>query len=94
VLNFCATVASVIPEWKRGLVPVPPSNYDSRPGFSSEMMLKRLRLAESAAANPAVVTAAAARAAVFCADVVARDGQDIDFSGIIKMFRARSTVRP
>jgi len=58
------------------------------------MMLKDLRLAESAAADAGAVTDMATHAAALYADFVAADGRDLDFSGIIKMIRARSTVGP
>jgi 3-hydroxyisobutyrate dehydrogenase len=77
-----------------GPVPASPANHDYRPGFSAAMMLKDLRLAESAAANVDAVTELATHAAALYADFVAADGRDIDFSGIIKMIRARSTVGP
>jgi len=77
-----------------GPVPTSPANHDYRPGFSAAMMLKDLRLAESAAANVHAVTAVANLAATLYADFVAADGTDIDFSGIIRMIRARSTVGP
>jgi 3-hydroxyisobutyrate dehydrogenase len=75
-----------------GPVPASPANHDYRPGFSAAMMLKDLRLAESAAANVDAVTEIATHAAALYADFVAADGRDIDFSGIIGMIRARSTV--
>ena len=77
-----------------GPVPASPANRDYRPGFSAAMMLKDLRLAESAAANVDAVTELATHAAALYADFVAADGRDIDFSGIIRMIRARSTVGP
>jgi 3-hydroxyisobutyrate dehydrogenase len=77
-----------------GLVPASPANRDYRPGFSAAMMLKDLRLAESAATNVDAATELATHAAALYADFVAADGRDVDFSGIIKMIRARSTVGP
>jgi len=75
-----------------GPVPASPANRDYRPGFSAAMMLKDLRLAESAATNVAAVTELATHTAALYADFVAADGRDIDFSGIIRMIRARSPV--
>jgi 3-hydroxyisobutyrate dehydrogenase len=77
-----------------GPVPASPANHDYRPGFSAAMMLKDLRLAESAAANVDAVAEVATHAAALYAEFVAAGGRDIDFSGIIKMIRARSTVGP
>ncbi len=77
-----------------GPVPASPANHDYRPGFSAAMMLKDLRLAESAAANVDAMTEIATHAAALYADFVAADGRDIDFSGIIRMIRARSTIGP
>lgn len=77
-----------------GLAPASPANRDYRPGFSAAMMLKDLRLVESAAANVDAVTELATHAAALYADFVAADGRDLDFSGIIKMIRARSTAGP
>jgi 3-hydroxyisobutyrate dehydrogenase len=77
-----------------GLVPASPANHDYRPGFSAAMMLKDLRLAESAAADVGAVTEIATHAAALYAEFVTADGRDVDFSGIIRMIRARSTVGP
>src|SRR5215212_3744614 len=77
-----------------GPVPASPANHNYRPGFSAAMMLKDLRLAESAAADVDAVTEIASSAAALYADFVAADGRDVDFSGIIRMIRARSTVGP
>ena len=77
-----------------GPVPASPANHDYRPGFSAAMMLKDLRLAESAAANVDAGAEVATHAAALYAEFVAAGGRDIDFSGIIRMIRARSTVGP
>jgi 3-hydroxyisobutyrate dehydrogenase len=70
-----------------GPVPVSPANRDYRPGFSAAMMLKDLRLAESAASQVDVATPLGADAAKLYAEFVALGGQDSDFSGIITMIR-------
>jgi 3-hydroxyisobutyrate dehydrogenase len=68
-----------------GPVPAAPSNRDYAPGFTAEMMLKDLRLAQGAAASANAATPlgaeAAALYALFCN---AGNGGD-DFSGIFKM---------
>jgi 3-hydroxyisobutyrate dehydrogenase len=71
-------------------VPSSPANRDYRPGFTAAMMLKDLRLAESAAAQVAAATALGAHAADLFADFVAQGGNDSDFSGIVNMIRATS----
>ena len=68
-----------------GPVPNAPSNRDYQPGFTAQMMLKDLRLAQSAAASAGAASPLGAEAAalytLFCN---AGFGAD-DFSGIMKM---------
>lgn len=70
-----------------GPVPGSPANRDYRAGFSAGMMLKDLRLAESAASQVAATTALGAEAAGLYAAFVARGEANTDFSGIITMIR-------
>jgi 3-hydroxyisobutyrate dehydrogenase len=70
-----------------GPVPSSPANRDYRAGFSAAMMLKDLRLAESAANQSDAVSPLGAEAARLYDAFVARGGQDSDFSGIINMIR-------
>jgi 3-hydroxyisobutyrate dehydrogenase len=76
-------------------VPVPdvlpdvPANHDYKPGFTSAMMLKDLRLAEEAASREGLHAGmgASARAIYEDADEINRD---LDFSSIIRFIRALS----
>jgi 3-hydroxyisobutyrate dehydrogenase len=73
-----------------GPVPTSPANRDYRPGFTAAMMLKDLRLAESAASQVDTATALGAQAADLYAAFVEGGGAGTDFSGIITMIRAAS----
>jgi len=76
-------------------VPVPdvlpdvPANYDYKPGFTSAMMLKDLRLAEEAACHEGVHTGMGAFARSIYEEA---DGMnhDLDFSSIIRFIRSLS----
>jgi 3-hydroxyisobutyrate dehydrogenase len=70
-----------------GPVPTSPANRDYRPGFAAPLMLKDLRLAQSAAADLNIATPLGAHAATLFADFVSHGGQNSDFSGIINMIR-------
>lgn len=75
-----------------GPVPTSPANRGYRPGFTAAMMLKDLRLAESAASQVDAATALGSQARALYADFVAGGGADTDFSGIITMIRAASDL--
>lgn len=72
-----------------GPVPTSPANRDYKPGFTADMMLKDLKLAQQAAQSAGATTpigaAAAALYGLFCA---AGNGA-VDFSGIYKLIRGR-----
>jgi 3-hydroxyisobutyrate dehydrogenase len=70
-----------------GPVPSSPANRDYRPGFSAAMMLKDLRLAQSAATDVAAATSLGTHAAALYAAFVDHGGASSDFSGIINMIR-------
>jgi 3-hydroxyisobutyrate dehydrogenase len=70
-----------------GLVPSSPANNDYRPGFSSALMLKDLRLAQQAAAASGAATPLGAQAAQIYALFVNAAGAGDDFSGIIRYLR-------
>jgi 3-hydroxyisobutyrate dehydrogenase len=70
-----------------GLVPSSPANNDYRPGFSSALMLKDLRLAQQAAAASGAATPLGAQAAQIYALFVNSAGDGDDFSGIIRYLR-------
>lgn len=70
-----------------GPIPTTPANNDYKPGFSVDMMLKDLKLAQDAAqANSAATPLGAQAAAVYALYEAAGQG-DKDFSGIINLLR-------
>jgi len=70
-----------------GLVPSSPANRDYRAGFTAAMMLKDLKLAQTAArATHATTPLGAGAAAVYERFVESSDGS-VDFSGIIRYLR-------
>ncbi|WP_181774913.1 3-hydroxyisobutyrate dehydrogenase [Amycolatopsis pittospori] len=70
-----------------GPVPASPANREYGGGFASGLMLKDLRLAESAARDNDVATLLGTRAAELYAAFVERDGPGRDFSAIITAVR-------
>ncbi len=74
-----------------GPVPTSPANRDYRPGFAAPLMLKDLRLAQSAATDLNITTPLATHAASLFAEFVQTGGQDSDFSGIINMIRTMAS---
>jgi 3-hydroxyisobutyrate dehydrogenase len=70
-----------------GLVPTSPANRDYKAGFTAAMMLKDLKLAQTAARGTRAATPlGAGAAAVYERYVEAGDGSE-DFSGIIRFLR-------
>ena len=70
-----------------GLVPTSPANRDYKAGFTAAMMLKDLKLAQTAARiTRAATPLGAGAAAVYERYVEAGDGSE-DFSGIIRFLR-------
>jgi len=72
-----------------GPVPASPSNREYRPGFSSALMLKDLKLAQEAAAAAGAVTPLGAEAAQLYAIHNAWGEGGMDFSSIIDLIRGR-----
>ncbi|MGI9483473.1 MAG: 3-hydroxyisobutyrate dehydrogenase [Hyphomicrobiales bacterium] len=73
-----------------GPIPTTPANNDYKPGFSVDMMLKDLKLAQEAAqANGAATPLGAQAAAVYALFEAAGNG-DTDFSGVIKLLRGQN----
>jgi 3-hydroxyisobutyrate dehydrogenase len=72
-----------------GPVPAAPSNRDYRGGFAAALMLKDLKLAQSAAQGADSATPLGAAATQLYAMFAARGEGAADFSGIIKMLRGR-----
>ena len=70
-----------------GPVPASPANNGYRPGFAASLMLKDLRLAQSAAATAGAATPLGAEAAQLYALFEALGHGGEDFSGIIRMLR-------
>ena len=68
-----------------GPVPNAPSNRDYAPGFTAAMMLKDLRLAQSAAASAGAASPLGAEAAALYTLFCNAGGGADDFSGIMKM---------
>ncbi len=68
-----------------GPVPTSPANRDYQPGFTVDMMLKDLRLAQAAAASAGAATPLGAEAAALYALFSNKGAGKMDFSAIIKM---------
>jgi len=71
-----------------GLVENVPANNNYQPGFTANMMLKDLRLSQTAASNSNSNTPLGKLATQLYADFVGGGQGEIDFSGIIKMIAA------
>lgn len=72
-----------------GLVEKAPSNRDFKPGFTSQMMLKDLRLSQQAAEQVAASTPLGAEATMLYSLFVNLGNAQLDFSGIIQMLRGQ-----
>lgn len=70
-----------------GPVPSAPSNRDYQGGFSTALMLKDLKLAQSAAQSAGATTPLGAHAAQLYALFAANGQSERDFSGIIRLLR-------
>jgi 3-hydroxyisobutyrate dehydrogenase len=68
-------------------VPNSPANRDYRPGFTADMMLKDLKLAQAAARATRATTPMGAGAAAVYERFVDSGGGGIDFSGIFRYLR-------
>jgi 3-hydroxyisobutyrate dehydrogenase len=68
-----------------GLAPAAASNRDFRPGFTTAMMLKDLKLAQAAAAAAGASTPLGAEAAQLFNLFASAGNEALDFSAIIKM---------
>lgn len=73
-----------------GLVPTSPANNSYKPGFSSALMLKDLKLAQEAAAASGATTPLGAAAAQLYGLHNAWGEGGTDFSGIIHLIRGRA----
>jgi len=72
-----------------GPVPGSPANRDYKPGFTADMMLKDLKLAQSAAQTTGQATPLGAAAESLYALMAAKGDGPLDFSGIINMLQGR-----
>jgi len=70
-----------------GPVPTAPSNRDYAGGFATALMLKDLKLAQSAAQSSGATTPLGAEAAQLYSLFAAKGHANLDFSGIIRMLR-------
>ncbi|MEM8985548.1 MAG: 3-hydroxyisobutyrate dehydrogenase [Pseudomonadota bacterium] len=70
-----------------GPVPNAPSNRDYQPGFSTAMMLKDMRLAQSAAQGAKAATPLGAQSEALYALMEAAGKDDLDFSGVMKLIK-------
>ncbi|MBM3597775.1 MAG: 3-hydroxyisobutyrate dehydrogenase [Alphaproteobacteria bacterium] len=70
-----------------GPVPTSPANRDYKAGFTAEMMLKDLRLAQEAAHTVGAATPMGAAAASLYTLFVNAGHKAVDFSGIMRMMR-------
>jgi 3-hydroxyisobutyrate dehydrogenase len=73
-----------------GPVPTSPANRDYKPGFTTDMMLKDLKLAQQAAQAAGAATPLGAAAQSLYALFAAQGNGPVDFSGIIRMIRGGS----
>jgi 3-hydroxyisobutyrate dehydrogenase len=73
-----------------GPVPSAPSNRDYQPGFTTSMMLKDLRLAQTAAQAAGASTPLGAEAYQLYSMFAAAGNEGLDFSAIIKMIAANA----
>jgi 3-hydroxyisobutyrate dehydrogenase len=73
-----------------GPVPTSPANRDYKPGFTADMMLKDLKLAQQAAQAAGAATPLGAAASSLYALFAAQGNGPVDFSGIIRMLRGGS----
>jgi 3-hydroxyisobutyrate dehydrogenase len=72
-----------------GPVPTSPANRDYKPGFTADMMLKDLKLAQAAAQTAGQATPLGAAAENLYALMAAQGKGGVDFSGIIKMLQGK-----
>lgn len=70
-----------------GPVPTSPANRDYTGGFATALMLKDLKLAQTAAQSAGAATPLGAEAAQLYALFAAKGHAGVDFSGIIKMLK-------
>lgn len=70
-----------------GPVPTAPSNRSYAPGFSTELMLKDLRLAMEAAQNSGATTPLGAQAAQVYAMLATAGGAELDFSAVLPFLK-------
>ena len=71
-----------------GPTPTSPANNDYKPGFAAPLMLKDLKLAESAAISVSADNALGRHAAQIYETFVAAGGADSDFSGVVNFIRS------
>ncbi|MBV9332145.1 MAG: 3-hydroxyisobutyrate dehydrogenase [Alphaproteobacteria bacterium] len=84
----CWSVTSYCPV--AGPVPSAPSNRNYAGGFATQLMLKDLRLAQSAARNAGASTPLGAEAEQLYSLFAAQSGGGSDFSGIINFLRGQA----
>ena len=72
-----------------GVLPDVPANHDYKPGFTSAMMLKDLRLAEEAATREGLHASMGSSARALYEDAN-EENRDLDFSSIIRFIRNSS----
>jgi 3-hydroxyisobutyrate dehydrogenase len=70
-------------------VPTSPANRDYKPGFTAEMMLKDLKLAQQAAQGAGAATPLGANAAALYGLMVNGGAGAADFSAIFRFLTAR-----
>ena len=71
-----------------GLTPTAPANHGYRPGFTSTLMLKDLKLSQNAAGSVGVHTPLGARATELYEQFIHDGHGHLDFSAVIKMIEA------
>lgn len=76
-----------------GPVPTSPANRDYQPGFTADMMLKDLKLAQQAAAGAGAATPLGAQAASLYQLFAAAGHGGLDFSAIFRLLRGGDPAR-
>ncbi|MGV0817228.1 3-hydroxyisobutyrate dehydrogenase [Martelella sp. AMO21009] len=90
--GFCWSVNKYCPV--PGVGPQSPADFDYRPGFATELMLKDLKLAQGAAEETGQATPMGARASELYARFLEEGGAGRDFSAIIEYLKKAERSAP
>ncbi len=76
-----------------GIGPPSPSDKEYKPGFSADLMLKDLTLAQKAAESKKVFTPMGSNAQKLYLEFIAKGGSGLDFSGIINFIKSNTRIK-